>query len=252
MKVTILGSGTSVGVPRIGCDCPVCTSANPRNKRLRCSVLLQYLGHSILIDTSPDLRLQALRNDISSLDAVLFTHSHADHLHGLDDVRIYCFGREESLPVYGDRQTMERIHHVFDYAFDSPWAEAVPRLSVNYLVGDLELFGLQIRPIQVLHGRLPILAYRIGRFAYITDCSEIPDESKDQLRGLDTLVLGALRHREHPTHFNVDQALEMVDELQPRQAYLTHIAHDLEHEETNDYLPEHVELAYDGLSFDIT
>ena len=240
-----------MGVPRIGCDCPVCTSGNPRNKRLRCSVLLEHLGRSVLIDTSPDLRIQALRNDVRSLDAVLFTHSHADHLHGLDDVRAYCFGRDEPLPVYGDRQTLERIHHVFDYAFDSAWAEAVPRLSLNYVDGDLELFGLHVSPVQVLHGRLPVLAYRVGRFAYVTDCSSIPDASLQKLQGLDTLVLGALRHREHPAHFNVDQAIEMVELLRPRQAYFTHIAHDLDHEETNDYLPEHIELAYDGLVLDV-
>jgi len=252
VRITFLGTGTSVGVPRIGCDCPVCTSSNPRNKRLRCSILLEHFDHSILVDTSPDLRLQALRNDVRNVDAVLYTHSHADHLHGLDDVRVYCFGRDDPLPVYGDRQTLERINHVFDYAFDSAWAEGVPRLSPHVMDGDLELFGLQITPVQVLHGRLPVLAYRVGRFAYVTDCSSIPDASMDQLRGLDTLVLGALRHREHPTHFNVDQALEMVELLRPRQAFLTHIAHDLEHEETNDYLPEHVELAYDGLVLDIS
>ncbi len=230
----------------------MCTSGNPRNKRLRCSVLLEYLERSILIDTTPDLRLQALRNDVRNLDGVLFTHSHADHLHGLDDVRAYCFGREDPLPVYGDRVTLQRIQHVFDYAFDSAWAEAVPRLSLNYVDGAFDLFGLQIQPVPILHGRLPILAYRVGRFAYVTDCSSISEESMQKLGGLDTLVLGALRHREHPTHFNIDQAIEMVGLLKPRQAFFTHIAHDLEHEKTNDYLPENIQLAYDGLQLEIT
>lgn len=241
-----------MGVPRIGCECAVCTSTDPRNKRLRCSILLEHLGRTILVDTPPDLRTQALRYDVRRVDAVLFTHGHADHLHGLDDVRSYCFGREEPIPVYGDRLTLERITRVFDYAFDSAWAEAVPRLSLHPIAGDLELFGLQVRPITVIHGRLPVLAFRVGRFAYVTDCSRIPDESMAQLRGLDILVLDALRHREHPTHFTVDEALHVVDRLAPRRTYLTHIAHDLDHDATNDYLPEGVELAWDGLILEVS
>lgn len=251
MKVTFLGTGTSVGVPRIGCDCAVCTSTDPRNKRLRCAILIEHLGRAILVDTPPDLRTQALRHDVRRVDAVLFTHGHADHLHGLDDVRCYSFGRSDPIPVYGDRPTLERIVRVFDYAFDSAWAEAVPRLSLHPIEGDLELFGLHVHPITVLHGRLPVLAFRIGRFAYVTDCSRIPEESMAQLRGLDVLVLDALRHKEHPTHFTIDEALRVIDELAPRQTYLTHIAHDLDHDATNDYLPDGVELAWDGLIVEI-
>ena len=252
MRVTFLGTGTSVGVPRIRCECRVCTSTDPRNKRLRCSIVIDHLGHSILVDTPPDLRTQALRHDLRRVDAVLFTHAHADHLHGLDDVRSYCFGRDEPIPVYADRPTLDRITRVFDYAFDSAWAQAVPRLSLNPIEGDLELFGLQVRPVTVLHGRLPVLAYRVGRFAYVTDCKTIPDEAMSQLRGLDVLVLGALRYKEHPTHLTVDEALEVIDELSPRHTYLTHIAHDLDHEATNDFLPEGVELAYDGLILEVS
>ncbi len=251
MKITFLGTGTSVGVPRIGCECPVCTSTDRRNKRLRCSIVVEYFEHSILVDTPPDLRTQALRNDVRSVDAVLFTHGHADHLHGLDDVRAYCFGRDDPIPVYGDRPTLDRITRVFDYAFDSAWAQAVPRLSLHPIEGDLELFGLQVRPVPIIHGRTPVLAFRFGRFAYVTDCSEIPEDSMNMLRGLDVLVLGALRHKEHPTHFTIEQALGVVDELKPRHTYFTHMAHDLDHYETNDYLPDHVELAYDGLVIDV-
>ena len=251
MRVTFLGTGTSVGVPRIGCECAVCTSTDRRNKRLRCAIYIEHLDHGLLVDAPPDLRTQALRHDVRRVDAVLCTHGHADHLHGLDDVRSYCFGRDEPIPVYADRPTLDRITRVFDYAFDSSWATAVPRLSLHPIEGDLELFGLQIRPVTVMHGRLPVLAFRIGRFAYVTDCSHISDESMGMLRGLDVLVLGALRYREHPTHFTVDQALEVIDDLKPRRAYLTHIAHDLDHQQTNDDLPEHVELAYDGLILNI-
>ena len=251
MRVTFLGTGTSVGVPRIACECTVCTSTDPRNKRLRCSIAIEHLGRSILVDTPPDLRTQALRHDLRRVDAVLFTHGHADHLHGLDDVRSYCFGRDEPIPVYGDRPTLDRITRVFDYAFDSAWPQAVPRMALHPIEGALELFGLRIQPVTVMHGRLPVLAFRIGRFAYVTDCNAIPDRAMVELRGLDVLVLGALRHKGHPTHFTVDEALEVVAELAPRRAYLTHIAHDLDHQATNDYLPDEVELAYDGLVLDI-
>ena len=251
MKITFLGTGTSVGVPRIGCECAVCTSIDRRNKRMRCSILIEYFGRTVLVDTPPDLRTQALRYDVRSVDAVLFTHGHADHLHGLDDVRAYCFGRDEPIPVYGDRPTLDRITRVFDYAFDSAWAMAVPRLSLHLIEGDLDLFGLQVRPVPILHGRTPVLAFRIGRFAYVTDCSEISADSMNQLRGLDVLVLGALRFKEHPTHFTIDEALEIVDQLQPRHTFFTHMAHELDHEATNDYLPDHVELAYDGLVINV-
>ena len=255
MKITLLGTGTSVGVPRIGCSCPVCVSADPHNKRLRCSALLEY-GHdggetAVLIDTTPDLRTQALRHGMNRLDAVLFTHAHADHLHGLDDVRAFCFDRDQPLPCYGDARTLERIRHVFDYAFDSPY-HALPQLDLRLIdAGSFDLFGLVIHPITVMHGRLPVLAFRVGGFAYVTDCSAIAGDALDQLRGLDTLVLDALRPREHPTHFSLAQALDVVAEVCPRQAYFTHIAHELDHRTTSDSLPDGVELAFDGLVIDV-
>ena len=251
MRVTLLGTGTSVGVPRIACDCSVCASSNPRNKRLRCSILMEYADRVILVDTTPDLRAQALRYDIRNIDAVLFTHGHADHLHGLDDIRCYCFQREEPIPCYGDAVTLERVYKVFDYAFDSAYASALPNLELFDIDGRLDLFGLEIDPIVVYHGRMPVLAFRAGSFAYVTDCNSIPSDSMAKLRGVDTLILDALRYKEHPTHFNIDQALAVVEELKPRRTYLTHIAHELDHETTNAALPDGVELAYDGLVLDI-
>lgn len=249
--MTLLGTGTSVGVPRIACDCSVCASSDPRNKRLRCSILMEYADRVILVDTTPDLRAQALRCDIRNVDAVLFTHGHADHLHGLDDLRCYCFERDEPIPCYGDARTLERVYRVFDYAFDSASAGALPNLELFAIEGRLDLFGLEIDPLVVLHGNMPVLAFRTGRFAYVTDCNAIPPESMDKLYDLDTLILDALRYREHPTHFNVDQALAVVEELRPGRTYLTHIAHDLDHESTNAALPDGVELAYDGLVLEV-
>jgi phosphoribosyl 1,2-cyclic phosphate phosphodiesterase len=257
MKVTILGTGTSVGVPRIGCACPVCKSEDPHNKRLRCSVLLEYANGAeevvVLIDTTPDLRTQALRYEVNRLDAVLFTHGHADHLHGLDDVRCFCFDRDQPLPCYGNERTVNRIKHVFDYAFDSAYPQSVPQLSVHPIDENVEfdLLGLCVQPITVMHGKMPVLAFRMGDFAYVTDCSMIPDASMDRLRGVDTLVLDALRLAEHPTHFNIAQALDAVARIKPRRTFFTHVAHDLDHQTTNDALPNDVELAYDGLVLEV-
>ena len=247
MKITFLGTGTSVGVPRIACDCAVCRSTIPENERLRCSLLVENQEQFILIDTTPDLRTQALRHDIRQVDAVLFTHAHADHLHGLDDVRCFCFDRGAPLPCYADARTIRRITTVFDYAFRTDNPSAVPQLTLHPIDGPFDLCGLHVEPLTVYHGRLPVLGFRFDRFAYLTDCSAIPDESIARLHGLDTLVLDALRHRPHPTHFNVEQALEVIAQLRPRRAYLTHITHDLDHHLTNAQLPPHVELAYDGL-----
>ena len=250
MKVTFLGTGTSVGVPRIACRCPVCVSTDPKNKRTRSSILVEYDEWCVLVDTAPDLRTQALTYEVDRVDAVIFTHGHADHLHGLDDVRIYCFQRDNPLPCYGDDFTLKRIRRSFDYAFNSPYKHALPQLDLVEIDGDFDLFGLTIRPVTVYHGKMPVLAFRMRDFAYVTDCNSIPQESMEQLRNLDILVLDALRHHEHPTHFTVDQACEVIRELEPEQAYLTHIAHELDHATTNAALPENVQLAFDGLVLD--
>lgn len=251
MKITFLGTGTSVGVPRIGCFCPVCTSEDPKNKRLRCALHIEHDGHSILVDAGPDLRTQALTHGINRVDCVLFTHGHADHLHGLDDVRCYCFDRDSPLPCYADAHTIERIERVFGYAFDDSAPSTTPQIELVEIAGPFELFGLEIEPLQVFHGRLPVLAFRIGSFAYVTDTNRIPPESMARLRDLDVLVVDALRHKKHPTHFNLDQALEAAEKLRAKSTYLTHMAHDLEHQATNAILPASVQLAYDGLVLEV-
>jgi len=252
MKVTFLGTGTSVGVPRIGCSCPVCSNDDPKNKRLRCALHIEHADHSILIDTGPDLRTQALTYGVNRVDAVLFTHGHADHLYGLDDVRCYCFDRDTPLPCYADARTIARIERVFDYAFDDKAPSTTPQIELVEIDGAFELLGLTIEPLEVFHGRLPVQAFRIGSFAYVTDTNRIPQESMAQLQNLDVLVLDALRYKKHPTHFNLEQALQVVEDLKPKRTYLTHIAHDLEHYATNAELPRQVQLAYDGLVLEVS
>ena len=253
MRVTLMGTGTSSGVPRLACDCPVCVSPDPKNKRLRCSILVEGSEGNILVDTTPDLRAQALRQGLRQVDAILFTHAHVDHLYGLDDLRSYCYGRQAPIPCYGDEVTLGRIRHVFDYAFRPAYknmTESVPQLSLHPITGPFEVCGCRVEPLTVFHGQLPVQAFRLGDFAYVTDCNSIPPASLGRLRGLEVLVLDALRHKEHPTHFNVVQALEVVAELRPRRTFFTHIAHDLDHQATNAALPPGVELAYDGLSLE--
>jgi phosphoribosyl 1,2-cyclic phosphate phosphodiesterase len=253
LHITVLGSGTSVGVPTIGCDCKVCTSDDTRDKRLRPSVLLRYDGHGVLIDTTPDFRQQALRAKIERLDAILFTHSHADHIMGLDDVRPFNFRQKSVIPIYGSEDTLQAIKTSFRYIFqDNTGAQtAIPKLTPNILDGEtFDLFGLPITPIPVLHGRATIYGYRCGDAAYLTDHSEIPESSLEMLRDLDVLFLDALRYKPHPTHSTVDRSLEYVEMLNPRRAYFTHICHDLQHKRVESLLPPNVRLAYDGL--DIT
>src|SRR5271170_2373259 len=249
VSITVLGSGTSVGVPTVGCHCAVCTSDDPRDNRLRPSIYIQYGGHGVLIDTTPDLRQQALRESIERIDAILFTHSHADHIMGLDDVRPFNFHQGGSIPMYGSPETIENIRSFFRYIFDSRKAESsVPRLQPHVFGEEpIDLFGLTFQPIKLMHGRGTAYGYRFGAAAYLTDHSDIPPESMQQLGGLDVLFLDALRHRPHPTHSTVERSLQSVELLAPRQAFFTHICHDLPHAGTEDRLPPHVRLAYDGL-----
>jgi phosphoribosyl 1,2-cyclic phosphate phosphodiesterase len=253
LHITVLGSGTSVGVPTIGCDCKVCTSDDSRDKRLRPSVLLRYDGHGVLIDTTPDFRQQALRAKIERLDAILFTHSHADHIMGLDDVRPFNFRQRSVIPIYGSEDTLQAIRTSFRYIFqdNSGTQTAIPKLEAHTLNGEsFDLFGLPITPIPVLHGKATIYGFRFGDAAYLTDHSEIPESSLDLLHGLDVLFLDALRYKPHPTHSTVERSLEYVETLNPRRAYFTHICHDLQHKRAESLLPPNVRLAYDGL--DIT
>ena len=252
MKVTFLGSGTSTGVPVIGCTCRVCTSPDPRNQRLRPSILLQWEGRNILVDSSSDFRQQALRHRINRLDAVLYTHCHADHVMGLDDLRIYNFRQRADLPVYGNPATLEDLRRTFWYAFtDTQEGGGKPQLDLRPVTGPFELFGMKVEPVPLRHGEIEILGYRLGDFAYCTDCNLIPEASKERLRNLEILVLDALRPTPHPTHFTLAECLGALAELEPRRAYLIHMGHDLDHAETEEKLPPHIRLAYDGLVFEL-
>lgn len=251
-QLTILGSGTSTGVPTLGCGCAVCTSADPRDQRLRPSIWISYGGHNVVVDTTPDFRAQALRARIPALDAVLYTHSHADHIMGLDDIRPFNFGRPEALPVYASEATLADLRRVFRYVFEANYtASAIPRIAAHVIAAPVELFGVGFEPLPVLHGALPVLGYRFGANAYITDVSEIPPATMERLRGLDLLVLDALRLRPHPTHSHLANSLRWVEELRPRRAYFTHIAHELGHAATEAGLPAGVHLAYDGLQLEV-
>jgi phosphoribosyl 1,2-cyclic phosphate phosphodiesterase len=251
VTITVLGSGTSVGVPTLGCRCAVCRSDDPRDKRLRPSVLVQYNGKNVLVDTTPDFRYQAIRAGLDRLDAVLFTHAHADHILGLDDIRPLNAFQGGPVPIYASPETLNVIRRCFCYAFDGKVKESSsPELTVHELDGrPFDLFGLTVLPVPVRHGSQTIYGYRFGlHAAYITDQSDIPEDSIAMLRGLDVLFLDALRHRPHPTHTTVERALQFVERIQPRRAFFTHICHDLGHAATEAALPAHVRLAYDMLT----
>jgi phosphoribosyl 1,2-cyclic phosphate phosphodiesterase len=239
----------------IGCPCETCRSTDPRDTRLRPSIYLDVAdGPAVLVDTGTDLRQQALQRGVTRVDAILYTHSHADHVMGLDEVRRFNMLQRGPIPAYADARTAADLRRAFGYVFDAAEQKGggVPQIDLQTIDGPLAIGPLRVQPIALLHGVRPILGYRFGAFAYLTDCNRIPDESWPLLDGLDILVVDALRHRPHPTHFTVAEALEVVGRLKPRQSYLTHICHDLPHAATNATLPPGVELAYDGLTFDIT
>jgi phosphoribosyl 1,2-cyclic phosphate phosphodiesterase len=251
VQLTFLGTGTSHGIPVIGCGCAVCTSSDPHNRRYRPSVVVDWRGKRILVDTPPELRLQLLRAEVTHLDGLLFTHTHADHLFGLDDVRVFNARSGEALSVYGTAEVLDRIRQQFFYAFvDTPLAGGKPQLNLRPIQltdRPFDVAGLPVQPIPVLHGPTPVLGFRFGNVAYVTDTNHVPEASYALLQDLEVLVLDALRERPHPTHFSVAEALAVVDRVKPRRAYFTHICHDLDHETTNRRLPAGVELAYDGL-----
>jgi phosphoribosyl 1,2-cyclic phosphate phosphodiesterase len=248
--LTVLGSGTSMGVPTIGCDCAVCTSADPHDRRTRPSIMVQWDGHTVLIDTTPDFREQAIREGINKIDAVLYTHGHADHILGLDDVRPLSFPRVTGggkIPLFATENTAQTLRNVFRYIFDGDYKYGgLAQVELHAIDGPIEMFGARFIPLTVNHGDNPIEAYRFGSAAYLTDFSSIPQETMSQLEGLDILFLDALRHHPHPTHSSVEQSLKIVEQLKPRRAFFTHISHDLPHEQTNAALPNNVRLSHDG------
>jgi phosphoribosyl 1,2-cyclic phosphate phosphodiesterase len=253
LTITVLGSGTSVGVPTIGCDCKVCRSEDPRDQRLRPSILVSYAGRNVLIDSGPDFRQQALRAGIRRIDAILFTHSHADHIMGLDDVRPFNFHQKDPIPIYGSEPTIAHIRNAFRYVFETTATQSsIPKIVPHSLNGSrVALYGLEFTPVPLKHGKGDSLGFRFGKAAYLTDHSEIPETSLPLLEELDVLFLDALRYKPHPTHSTVDRSLAYVERLQPKRAFFTHICHDLGHERAESLLPSHVRLAYDGLRIDV-
>lgn len=255
--LTFLGSGTSMGVPTLGCDCAVCTSAvssqgDPRNRRTRPSIRLAYNEHAVVIDTGPDFHTQAIRERIRRLDAVLYTHGHADHVMGFDDLRPLSFHAKGNLPIYADDETASAIERIFDYTFRKedryPTSARVEIHRIDPTPGaSFDLFGACFRRIPVTHGRQQITGYRFGSAAYLTDMSDIPEESVALLQDLDILILDALRHKPHPSHSHLEKSVALVKQLKPRRAFFTHISHDLDHAATEAMLPPYIRLAYDGL-----
>lgn len=251
MKFTILGSGTSTGIPMVGCSCKVCRSADPKDTRTRTSLLVENDGRYILVDTSTDFRTQAIRQSIPYIDAVLFTHAHADHIHGIDDLRGFHFIHKNIIPCYASAETLLNIDSKFSYIFTGHSEYGYHQLLQPHAVDNaFQLFGLTVTPIPLLHGSMPATGFRFNDFAYLTDCSSIPDESMQLLHGLDTLVIDALRHTPHPHHFNVAGAVAVSQEIGAGRTFLTHLTHEISHSDEAS-LPEGVFFAYDGLSLEL-
>jgi len=250
--LTVLGSGTSMGVPTIGCDCAVCRSLDPRDRRTRPSVMIAYNGRHVLIDTTPDFREQALREKITQLDAVLYTHTHADHILGIDDLRPLTYRHKpRKMPLYATPRNCEFLRNMFRYIFEAEYKfGGLPLVELRPIEGAVELFGARFEPLTVIHGETPILGFRFGSAAYLTDHSEVPAETLAKLQDLDILFLDALRYKPHPTHSGVEQSLKIVDEVKPKRTFFTHICHDLPHEATNAALPSGVQLAFDGMKLE--
>jgi phosphoribosyl 1,2-cyclic phosphate phosphodiesterase len=256
--LTFLGSGTSMGVPTLGCGCEVCESAyvaGSPNRRTRPSVLVSFTGHNVIIDTGQDFHAQAVRENIRSVDAVLYTHGHADHVLGMDDLRPLSFHNPQGLPLYADDETANVIERIFEYTFRKvdryPTSARVTLHRTATSAGtEIDLFGAKFIRVPVTHGRSTIAGYRFGAAAYLTDMSDIPEDSLPLLEGLDILVLDALRREPHPTHSHLSRSIELVEKIAPRRAFFTHISHDLDHETTNAALPAHIRLAHDGLKLE--
>lgn len=253
MNITFLGTGTSQGVPVIGCECEVCRSLDFRDKRLRTSIHLMVGGHSIVVDAGPDFRQQMLREHIDRVDAILFTHAHRDHTAGLDDVRAYNFMQNMDMPIYGTVPTLEQLQIEYSYAFTKERYPGIPRLAANTIDDrPFSVNGVEVLPLPVMHLKLPVLGFRFGNFSYITDANFISDETLERLVGSEVLVLNALQRDWHISHFNLEEALRMIDIIQPKRTYLTHISHKLGlHKTVLDELPANVFLAFDGLHIEV-
>jgi phosphoribosyl 1,2-cyclic phosphate phosphodiesterase len=253
-RVLVLGTGTSHGVPMIGCECDTCRSTDARDRRSRASIYIQINGGpSVLIDTSPDLRMQALTYGLKRVDAIVYTHSHADHIMGLDEVRRFNVLQKSAIPCYGDERTLNDLRRIYSYIFnpDAPRGGGIPQIVTARVMGEFCVGAATFVPVPLLHGSRTILGYRIGSLAYLTDCSAIPDSSWPLLTGVRILILDALRHRPHPTHLSLDQALAVVERLKPERALFTHMCHDLPHAATCARLPASAQLAYDGQTFEV-
>lgn len=253
MRVTFLGTGTSQGVPVIACACDVCSSLSFQDKRLRTSIHIEVDGKSLVVDTGPDFRQQILRERINQLDAVLFTHEHKDHTAGLDDVRAFNFLQKKDMPIYAEPRVLDQLKREFAYIFAEKKYPGVPRLEVHEIGEDpFSIEGITIEPIRALHYKLPVLGFRIKDFVYLTDANAIDEVNKSKMKGAKVVVLNALQKEEHISHFTLSQALELLGEIKPDQAYLTHLSHRMgKHSDISDELPEGVALAYDGLSLEL-
>jgi phosphoribosyl 1,2-cyclic phosphate phosphodiesterase len=252
LKITVLGSGTSSGVPTIGCSCAVCQSEDPRDNRLRPSILIGHAGRNIIIDTTPDFRQQILRSRTKRLDAIVYTHAHADHILGLDDVRPFNYHQRGPIPIYVSRTAFATIERVFQYAFDTTErSTTVPRLDVRFIDDQpFDVLDLRFEPIPITHGHQTIYGYRFGNVAYLTDHSEIPESSMERLQGLDVLFLDALRHKPHPTHSTIEVSTATAQRLRAKRTYFTHMCHDVPHAATEATLPPGIFIAYDGLEIE--
>ncbi|HWY12092.1 MAG TPA: MBL fold metallo-hydrolase [Bacteroidia bacterium] len=254
MKITFLGTGTSQGIPLIGCTCKVCTSADPKDKRLRSSVMIESKSNCIVIDTGPDFRQQMLREKVKKLDAVIFTHEHKDHIAGLDEVRAFNFINGIVMPVYATERVQVALKREFAYIFSGEDYPGIPKIDMKAIHDDVFVIGdLKIQPINVLHYKLPVKAFRIGNFTYITDANFISEEEKQKIKGSEVVVINALRRNEHISHFTFNEAIDLANELKAKKTYFTHISHQLGlHSEVSLELPEHIELGYDGLQIEVS